>query len=804
MTIAFSRKQFVTLFTGFLFGCSLLVSCSGGKQTYQTKDLIEFLSIDPGQSKTLPVSDIFFARSYNLKFKPNDYIDISYSSVNNELTITPRRGFTGLSLIRFRNGNESMILPVIVKTKTEVLFQCSVDEPDVNVYIMGNFNNWSRNSTPMDDANGDGIFTKSVFLDDGIYEYQFVIGSREIYDPENPVKVDNGFGYFNSLLHVQSANKDSIPNLYFLPDKNDGTIRLAIDSRSDINDIHVTVLIDNYLYPCEKYKIVNHEINVDLYQLRNNSETSTMRIVSTYNNLPGNVLTVWLENGKPESDKGSFQWQDAIIYSVMIDRFNNGNPENDQPVFHPELDRKANFQGGDFAGIIEKIECGYFNDIGVNTLWISPVNKTTDKAWQEWPEPHRYYSGYHGYWPVSADETEPHFGSMDEFKQLVETAHRHDLKVLLDFVSNHTHIEHPYFQEHRDWFGTYELPDETQNIRRWDEYRLTTWFDTFLPSFDYENSSEAVEAMTDNAAWWMKKTDIDGFRHDATKHVPYIFWRKLTKKIKTEIGPTRSLTAYQIGETFGGDDLIKSYVNNGMLESQFNVNQYFVLRRLFTGSNGDLSELKAAIDKALQSYGYNNVMGNIIGSHDQVRIMGLLEDDITLSENGVERAFIEPAIEVDEYSTYLKEQILFCYLMTIPGVPIVYYGDEFGMTGANDPDNRRMMRFDDQLSKKETEQLESFKKLAKLRKKYSCLRRGDYLNLYTDKDVMIYSRGDTQHRLIIIINKGDQAGKITLRLPDWFEGESLESLLNNSHYDVSDQEISFRISALAYDVLQLK
>jgi len=218
-----------------------------------------------------------------------------------------------------------------------------------------------------------------------------------------------------------------------------------------------------------------------------------LRIVTNYKNRPGNILTVWLKNGKPEADNKNFQWQDAIIYSLMIDRFANGDKENDKPIIHPELNWRANFQGGDFAGIIDKIESGYFNNIGINTLWISPVNKTSEKAWQEWPEPHRFYSGYHGYWPTSPNETEPRFGTLDEFKKLVETAHRHDLKVLLDFVSNHVHIEHPYFQEHRDWFGDYNLPDGTQNIRRWDEYRLTTWFDTFLAPFDYENSAEAVE-----------------------------------------------------------------------------------------------------------------------------------------------------------------------------------------------------------------------------------------------------------------------------------------------------------------------
>ena len=323
----------------------------------------------------------------------------------------------------------------------------------------------------------------------------------------------------------------------------------------------------------------------------------------------------------------------------MIDRFRNGNPSNDNPIEHPELADQANFNGGDFAGIIQCINEGYFDSLGINTLWISPVNKTTDKAFKEWPEPHRYFSGYHGYWPVSSNETEPRFGSMQELKDLVTLAHNHDIKILMDYISNHVHEEHPYFQNHRDWFGKVDLDNGEKNIRRWDEFRLTTWFDTFIPSFDFVGSEEAMEAMTDNAVWWLKETKVDGFRHDATKHVPYSFWRMLTNKIKHRVNQTRDLNIYQVGETFGGDDLIKSYVNNGMLDAQFNFNQFFVARRVFVEEQSSFEDLAMAIEKSLEVYGHNHLMGNIMDSHDQVRMMALLEGDLSLSDNGTERAW---------------------------------------------------------------------------------------------------------------------------------------------------------------------
>ncbi|HKK69455.1 MAG TPA: alpha-amylase family glycosyl hydrolase, partial [Bacteroidales bacterium] len=340
----------------------------------------------------------------------------------------------------------------------------------------------------------------------------------------------------------------------------------------------------------------------------------------------------------------------------------------------------------------------------------------------------------------------------EKLEELIKVAHQHDIKVLLDFVSNHTHIEHPYFQNHRDWYGQLDLPDGRKNIRLFDEYRLTTWFDEFLPSFDFNNDL-AVETITDDAIWWMEQTGADGFRHDATKHVPFKVWRNITHDLKTQIEPQRNLKCYQIGETFGSAELIKSYVNNGMLDSQFNFELFFTQRRVFAEEASDLRDLQMSLDKSLEVYGYNHLMGNIFDSHDQPRMMAFLEGDLSLSDDAFERAWREPKIQVDKQSTYEKQKTLLTFILTVPGVPIIYYGDEFGMTGAHDPDNRRMMRFGNDLTDTEQAHLEWTAKLINLRKKPSALRRGDYLPLYCDENVMIFSRGNPNQRLIIAINK---------------------------------------------------
>jgi len=791
------RLLIVTLFLGSLFNCS---------QRYQLNKLpevIEFVRIEADCSTALSLNEIFTAKKYQPVFSPNSDIQLVYQPDSNKIILTPNNSFAGLTIIDFSNQNIDYCLPVIVKQKNLVTFSYQPPKVPKEIFVMGNFNDWNRRSLPMSDPDGDGIYTRDVRLDDGLYEYQFVIDQTEIFDPQNPEKTDNGFGYFNSVVRVTSPLAGYAANLYILPDYQDEFISLAVDCPGNTSDIRYFILLDNQICPPNSYHYANEHLHINLRALKSQTGMHVLRATAQYKNLPGNVVTCYLKNGKPLSNN-IFIWNDACLYALMTDRFKNGDSTNDRPVTHPQLARQANFQGGDFKGICQVIESGYFDELGVNTLWISPVNKTTDSAYQEWPVPHNYFSGYHGYWPTSARQTDLRFGSLEELKELVAVAHRHNIKILLDFVSNHVHTEHPFFKEHRDWFGQLDLPDGTQNIRRWDEYRLTTWFDTFLPSFDYEGSHEALQIMTDNAVWWLKNTDADGFRHDATKHVPYAFWLTLTHKINSRINPRRTQNIFQVGECFGSNDLIKSYVNNGMLESQFNFNQFFTARRVFVEPNGDFRDLDLAINKALEVYGYNHMMANLMDSHDQVRMMAFLDGDLTLSDDGTARAWQEPPITVDDPVAYQKALVVLGYILTVPGVPVIDYGDEFGLTGANDPDNRRMMRFGEELSSIEKEQLRKVSQLITLRNGHTALRRGDYFRLKVEKDLFIYSRGDVNERLIIALNKNASFQNMEILLPDWIKGQSLHSLLNGNSWPIDTNVVKIDLAGYSLDIFRIK
>lgn len=784
----------IRILIGSIAICSL-TGCFQSVRDNKPPEIIDFITIETGVSSTVALDEIIYADEYRPTFAPNPNVQVVYRPDSNFLILTPNANFTGLTFIQTQNKGAALVLPVLVTAKNPVTFSYRPPKRPQAMFLMGNFNDWNRSSLPMTDPDGDGLYECTVYLDEGIYEYQFVIDKKEIFDPQNPVKVDNGFGYFNSLIKVESAGAFEKCNLYYLPQTKQDTVTLAVDLLGDSSLVQFVVLCNNQLYNPAYFQYHNHRLEVSLEPLKKLRGIQVLRIVALYNHKPGNVVTLWVKNGRPLSNQ-TFIWHDAVIYAIMLDRFKNGNPQNDRPVRHPLLDQRANFQGGDLAGLAQVIASGYFDSLGVNTLWISPLNKTTDSAYQEWPEPHRYFSGYHGYWPTAAKEIEPRFGTWDELKKTIALAHQHRQKVLLDFVANHTHIEHPYYKKHRDWYGQVELPDGSLNIRRWDEYRLTTWFDTFLPSFDYTNSPAALETMTDNAIWWLRKAKLDGFRHDATKHVPTCFWKTLTRKIKTQVNPRRHVDIFQIGECFGSHQLIKSYVNNGLLNSQFNFNQFFIARRTFVEQRGDFRELEAAQARCFQIYGYNHLMGNIMDSHDQVRMMAFFDGDLTLSDDGTAAAWRATPINVDYPSSYQKEYLYLTYLLTVPGIPIIDYGDEFGMTGANDPDNRRMMRFGNELSHLEKQQLKRVRDLINFRQAHTAFRRGDFATLYATQHLWAYTRGDTQARFIIILNKSELPLPQLIPLPTWLKIQRLIPLFDSPQPALSENGFSVTLHPL--------
>ena len=158
---------------------------------------------------------------------------------------------------------------------------------------------------------------------------------------------------------------------------------------------------------------------------------------------------------------------------------------------------------------------------------------------------------------------------------------------------------------------------------------------------------------------------------------------------------------------------------------------------------------------------------------------------------------------VDELETYKKEIVFLTYLLTIPGIPIIYYGDEFGITGANDPDNRRMMRFDNQLSENESRQLKRINDIIQLRYSYSSLRRGDYKTLLFEQNILAYMRGDSNERLIVVLNKGSENAGIQFDLPEWIQSNQVKSLKSGNIISINQNNLKLNLDGYTADIFMV-
>jgi glycosidase len=675
-------------------------------------------------------------------FTGGEYI---YNKQKHTINITEEynhiKVLSSINIVKNKN-TYSLICRKRKKNKIEIKYNPHEGQNPDSVKIAGDFNSWNPEMLIMNSEGG--IWTASVSLDLGIYQYQIVVD--DVWQNNYPEgdTVANGIGGYNTLLSV----KDKCQSLGF----SISTVSCSENSitiESSYIPESLIILWQNQIIPINLNNFNGQRYTFKVPSEAKSVKRSYIKIYASYEDCFANNLLIPLHFGKVVKNTSDLSRQDKhfnIIYFVLVDRFFNGDVSNDKIVKDARVDKKSNYQGGDIAGISECIDNEYFKKLGINCLWISPVFQNPLKAYQEYPEPHRYFSGYHGYWPISSVDVDSRFGDKTNFKSMVEKAHTQNMNVILDFVANHVHEDNPLYQENKNWATQLNLPDGRINIRIWGDQRLTSWFDTFLPAWDFENP-EVTDTISNIAMYWLKEYNLDGFRHDATKHIPLIFWKTLTKKIRKEF-PDKSIL--QIGETFGNRELIASYVGTGMLDGQFDFNLYFDARNCFSDSSCNMLSLAESLIASLEVYGYNNLMGNITGNHDLTRFITYADKSILPGEDDKEAGWSRE-ITVKNASSYKKLQSLAAFIISIPGIPCIYYGDEIGMPGAGDPDNRRKMQFDG-LKIEQTETIDVFSKLIAIRKKHIEFIYGSTSIIEAGTNSMIIERQYFDNRSYIIFN----------------------------------------------------
>jgi cyclomaltodextrinase len=770
-----------------------LIGCMGEKENSSSDlGISSPVKLESSDTTVILLEDYFLNKSEVVGVNLPEAWSSSFSNQKDSLLIFSQNTRGKLFNLEFitETGNMDVLCLGSIKEPVSVILK---DKNYENVQLKGEMTNWNL----VDGQLADGNWSFEFLLNPNAYQYVFVADGKELLDPVNSLQADNGSGGVNSLLDLRPSKEEEAA-FPILQTQSFEENRVSFDIKGEAENLICFPYLDNELLD---YSVENGVLSIDL---PGNKGRSKLRIFAYNKAGVSNDIMVPILDGQVLTDPqvlGRTDYESQVMYFTLVDRFYNGNSENDAPLDDDRLYDKANYQGGDLAGITEKIKSGYFDELGINSIWLSPITQNPAGAFQEYIEPQNFYSGYHGYWPISSSTIDHRFGSDDEMFELVKTAHEHDIAILLDYVCNHVHEQHPIIKNNPEYATVFELEDGRKNLRLWDEQRLTTWFDEFLPSLDLENP-EVVDLQVDSTMFWIEKFDFDGFRHDATKHIPLDFWRKLTRKLKEE-RVSKGKKVYQIGETYGSRDLVNSYIGSGLLDAQFDFNLYFDSRSSFAFQEPSMQVVADALKQSLTYYGHHNTMGYMTGNHDQPRFISYAGGALSMDEDPRAAGF-EREVGVGDPIGYRKLQMMTAFYLSIPGVPTIFYGDEIGIPGANDPDNRDMMIFED-LDPKQAETKAMTSKMINLRRQSMSLIYGDTRIVESSESHIILERRYFDEVSYCVFNKDIRTKTFSIKTDNKTNSMTFVRKISEADKLIKNEaQLTLSVEPWSFEIIQSK
>jgi len=479
---------------------------------------------------------------------------------------------------------------------------------------------------------------------------------------------------------------------------------------------------------------------------------------------PGGTTKADFEIVNPLPRTGRFAGfsPEDVLYLAMIDRFSDGdNSNNDPPQSRGLYDRdnKYYYHGGDLQGVIDRLH--YLKDLGVTAIWLTPWYDNYDRLNEIELKEGKPCTGFHGYNPQDFYKVEEHFGTLSKLQELVASAHRLNIKIIQDAVANHTGPYHPWVndpptptwfngtkQNHlENVFQTWVLHDQ-RPVGDLKKATMEGWFLDFLPDLN-QHDKEMEQYLIQNTLWWIGITGLDGIRMDTWQYVPNTFWKKWTAAIKREY-PKFTV----VGEVKDGDVVHTSYFQGGRtrdgadsgLDSLLDFPVFYPIRHAF-GEGKDIEEIPKTLAKDYL-YSNPNILVTLLGGHDDGRFMS--EKGATIDGLKLANAFV----------------------LTTRGVPQLYYGDEIGMEGPDEPTTRgdfpggfpgdKRNAFTSQgRTRAEQDLFEYVRKVVRLHTTMPPLTRGELINLYVGKQQYAYARKLHSTSVVVVMNNDTQAATIS-------------------------------------------
>lgn len=472
-----------------------------------------------------------------------------------------------------------------------------------------------------------------------------------------------------------------------------------------------------------------------------------------------------------------------VIYEIVTDRFYDGDATNNPTgaLYDSTHTSLKKYFGGDWQGITDKINDGYFTNMGITALWISQPVENIYTVFSDGS------TSYHGYYARDYKKTNPFFGSFSDFQNLIDTAHAHNMKVIIDFAPNHTSPSSSTDASYAENGNLYDngtlLGGYANDTNGYFNHYGGTDFST-LENCIYKNlydlsdlnqqNSTIDKYLKDAINLWIDK-GIDGIRLDAVKHMPFGWQKNFMNSINNH------KEVFTFGEWFLGTnetDSNNSYYANESGASLLDFRFAQKTRQVFRDGGDTMKGLDSMISSTAADYNFNNDLVTFIDNHDMDR-------------------FYKAGT-----STRNTEEAL-AFTLTSRGVPAIYYGTEQYMTGNGDPNNRAMMTG----FNTNTTAYKEVKALATLRKSNPAIEYGNTTQRWLNDDVYIYERKFGNNTALVAINRNQSSSYnisgLYTSLPNGTYTDVLGGLLNGNSISVNSTAVSnFTLGAGAVAVWQ--
>ena len=491
-------------------------------------------------------------------------------------------------------------------------------------------------------------------------------------------------------------------------------------------------------------------------------KTLPITVTDQYGNKFSTTVDVEITDRVKENKK-DFDWDEAVVYFMMTDRFFDGNESNNTASGADTYGKNPGlYHGGDFAGVTAKLD--YLQDLGVNTIWITPVVENikgvavTDEGSKDVP----YNAAYHGYWASDFTKLNPTLGTTGEFETMISEAHKRGMRIMVDIVVNHA------------GYGTESTFADMLRDKSVSEGDIKSW-QSGLPDFATENAdvrAKLVEWQTS----WMKDYGVDYFRVDTVKHVDSTTWAAL-KNSTTEVNPSFKM----IGEYFGaGYASNGSSLGTGQMDADLDFDFNDQATSFVSGNISSVEKFLSARNSALNN---TYMTGQFLSSHDEDGFKAALMNGKKYTEDEATSAALVAAT----------------LQLTAKGIPVIYYGEEVGLSGLNNyPYQTNRYDMDFSKATKDNVTYQHYKNLLSIRNAYTDVFARGSRNVVASSDEEGYdvvSRSYGGTTLYVGMNIKDAAKEVKVPV-NANAGDTVKNLYDGKTYTVSsDKTVTVSIPA---------